>query len=102
MQNMQTKPNRLHAVTHAVVATSKQFFELPAATQVMPAAQLTQFVNQALAKQYLVTLHFQDGTTLSGRIVRPIGERFLIQAYHSNLVRVFALAELRYINRVAA
>lgn len=99
MQNMQVKPTRLQAVTHAVVAASKPFFELPAVTPTMPKAQLERFTAQALAKHYPITLRFQDGATMSGHLLRGIGARYLFQAYHSQLFRVFAPGELDYIAR---
>ncbi|MCI1918119.1 MAG: hypothetical protein LKJ46_02055 [Lactobacillus sp.] len=99
---MENRANALQTVTHSLIESTKQFFALEEPAQTMPANQLRAFTAQAFDRHYRVALFFEgEATPLAGHLTRQLGDdRFLFQAYRSNLYRVVSFDQLRYIQRV--
>ena len=98
---MENKSSALQNVTHHLVASYRELFDLAAPTMQMPAHQVDLFIDQAMQRHYQIALYFNHETApFVGHIVRPLGEkRFLVKGYHSNIFGIMTSTSVNYIKR---
>ncbi|WP_407891273.1 hypothetical protein [Lacticaseibacillus sp. N501-2] len=99
---MENKAQTFQMVRHNLMASYRQFFALEAPKLTMPVAQLQQFTSQSLTRHYRVAVFFKDDSpAIVGHFTRQLdAQRFLLQAYQSNLVRVVSMPQMSFIKRV--
>ncbi|WP_239061383.1 MULTISPECIES: hypothetical protein [unclassified Lacticaseibacillus] len=98
---MENKTSALQSVSHQLIKSTREFFALTEPAVVMPAAQVSQFADQAFSRHYRVALNFEgEEDALVGHLTRRLSnDRYLLQAYRSNLYRVVDLAQVTYLQR---
>lgn len=101
-QNMQNKQSYLSEISKSVKDNYYRFFEITPHTQLkqMPTFQLNFFIDQALSRNFQVTIQFNDQTPAATGILNRIsGDRYLVTSSDGSMNRLFSLGEIQSIKR---
>ncbi|KRN24781.1 hypothetical protein [Lacticaseibacillus camelliae] len=98
---MENKTSALQSVSHQLIKSTREFFALTEPAVVMPGKQVNQFAAQAFTRHYRVALNFKgEDEAVVGHLTRRLsGDRYLLQAYRSNVYRVVNLTQVSYLQR---
>lgn len=100
---MENKARTLQSVTKQFIASSREFFALETPTVSMPLNQRQMFITQAFKNHYRVALFFANETEpFVGHLTHALSaERYVVQAYRSNVSRVVDATQLTFIKKLA-
>ncbi|GAB5052353.1 hypothetical protein [Pediococcus ethanolidurans] len=103
MENLQQNHNRM---TRFVQNSYQKLFSEPSLNGIepqMPLFQVNSFLNQAINKNYTVTIQINANETIyetTGTLTKITDERFILTNSHKNVTYLLGNADIRFIKKL--